>query len=204
MGTLGIVPQGDNSVEFHISSIFGDNSPLYRQFRKSRAWAKGIPPPSLFLQVLPCVYQHGDRQNKWSKRWGCLVAQWQSSMAKVLLDCPYHRKEQAHWKDNWESLGTVPQTISAMTLTGPKKKTTHGEMDKDSGRRISSLYRHKDIQMKRVEFLPSWPMRTAKISVLCQKGWLPCPYLYSDTEGKMLIVASLQWQRWKMVLFNHQ
>lgn len=51
MGTLGVVPQGDNSVELHISSIFGDNSPLYRQFRKSRAWSKEIPPPSLFLQV---------------------------------------------------------------------------------------------------------------------------------------------------------
>lgn len=163
MGTLGIVPQGDNSVELHISSIFSDNSPLYRQFQKSRANSSSFSlPPGL-----PCVYQHGDRQNKWSKRWDCLVAQWQSSMAKVLLDCPHHKKEQAHWKDNWESLGTVPQTISAMTLTGHKKKTTLFEMDKDSGRRISSLYRHKDIQMKRVQFLPSWPMRTAKINVLC-------------------------------------
>lgn len=152
MGTLGIVPQGDNSVELHISSIFGDNSPLYRQFRKSRAWAKEIPPLSLFLQVFHVYVNMGTDRTSEVKD----VAQWQSSMAKVLLDCPYHKKEQAHWKDNWESLGTVPQTISAMTLTGHKKKTTHGEMDKDSGRRISSLCRHKDIQMKRVEFLPSW------------------------------------------------
>lgn len=65
MDTLGIVPQGDNSVEFHISCILGDNTLLCRQFRKSRASAKEIPPPPLFLQVFNVyINMETDRQVK--------------------------------------------------------------------------------------------------------------------------------------------
>lgn len=54
METLGIMSQGDSSVENHSPSIWSDISPLCRHFWKSRAWVEKIP-PSFSLRV-PNVY----------------------------------------------------------------------------------------------------------------------------------------------------
>lgn len=78
METIGIMSQGDNGVETHSPSIWGDTSPFCRHFLKSRAWVQEIP-PSFSLQVSSVYINTASKVKRQEPLW-----LGQSNMAKVL------------------------------------------------------------------------------------------------------------------------
>lgn len=117
MGTLGIVPQGDSSVDLHGPSILCANSLICWQFQKSRT--KETPPPPLFLLVFNVyINMETNRTAEVLKRWCCLVAQWQSSVAKVLyLPASTTKRDKQTEKINEKAWRLFPLLSGAMATS---------------------------------------------------------------------------------------
>lgn len=150
--------QGDNGVETHSPSIWGDISPLCRHFLKYRAWVKEIL-PSFSLQVSSVYINTASKVKRQGPLWLRGRAAWPRCSDSSLAPQTGNLKRQ---------MGALRDCVSDL-LSGPK--TTYRSIKKkrllDRKRtkileeiqrlRLLSLCLHKDLQMKIVCFLTLWP-----------------------------------------------